>query len=116
MCGLPPPAPPAAVRTFPLGLATHMDVAPSPAAAGQAERTTSMTIPNPIGNVRTAAARPASGPILVLTGALAATLAAAAVLQPSIAREALVPVAATLLLAFAAAVGAGGGSPHISDR
>jgi len=63
-----------------------------------------MTITNPIGNVRTAAARPASGPILLLTGALAATLAAAAVLQPSIAREALVPVAATLLLASAAAI------------
>ena len=63
-----------------------------------------MTITNPIGNLRTAADRPATGPVLALTGALAATLAAAAMLQPSIAREALVPAAATLLFMSAAAI------------
>ena len=63
-----------------------------------------MTITDPIGNLRTAAARPATGPVLALAGALAATLAAAAVLQPSLAREALVPAAATLLFVFAAVV------------
>jgi len=63
-----------------------------------------MTITNPIGNLRAAAARPTTGPVLALAGALAATLATAAVLQPSIAREALVPAAATLLFVFAAAV------------
>jgi drug/metabolite transporter (DMT)-like permease len=63
-----------------------------------------MSITNPIGNLQTSGVRPTTGPVLALTGALAATLAAAAVLQPSIAREALVPAAATLLLIFAAAV------------
>jgi drug/metabolite transporter (DMT)-like permease len=63
-----------------------------------------MTITNHTGNLRTAAARPATGPVLVLAGALAATLTAAAVWQPSIAREAVVPAAATLLFVFAAGV------------
>jgi hypothetical protein len=63
-----------------------------------------MTITNPIEHVRTPTARPTSGPILATTGALAGTLAVAAVLQPSIAREALVPMAVSLLFLFAAAV------------
>lgn len=63
-----------------------------------------MTITNPIGTVRTATDRTATGPVLALTGAVAATLVAASMLQPSIAREALAPAAATLLFLFAAAV------------
>ncbi len=52
-----------------------------------------MTITNPIGTTRTPT-RPTTGPIIALTGALAGTLAVAAVLQPQVAREALVPMAA----------------------
>ena len=63
-----------------------------------------MTITNSIEHLRTVATRPATGPVLVLAGALAATLTAAAVWQPSVAREALVPAAATLLFIFAAGV------------
>jgi hypothetical protein len=61
-----------------------------------------MTITNPIGTTRTTT-RPATGPIIVLTAALAGTLAVAAVLQPQIAREALLPMAASLIFLFAAA-------------
>jgi hypothetical protein len=63
-----------------------------------------MTITNPIGTSRTPIARPTTGPVIVLIGALAGTLAVAAVLQPSVAREALVPMAASLIFLFAAAV------------
>jgi drug/metabolite transporter (DMT)-like permease len=63
-----------------------------------------MTITNPISNSRTSTARPTTGPVLALAGALAATLTAAAMLQPSIPREAWVPAAATLLFVFAAAI------------
>jgi CHASE2 domain-containing sensor protein len=63
-----------------------------------------VTIANPIGNLRTPAARPTPGPGVALTGGLAATVIAAAMLQPSLAPEALVPAAATLLFVSAAAV------------
>jgi hypothetical protein len=62
-----------------------------------------MTITNPIGTTRTPT-RPTTGPIVALTGALAGTLAVAAMLQPSVAREALVPLAASVIFLFAAAV------------
>jgi len=63
-----------------------------------------MTITNPIEHTRTPTAQPTSGPAIALAGALAATLAVGAALQPSIAREALVPMAVSLLFLFAAAV------------
>ncbi|WP_068016517.1 hypothetical protein [Rhodoplanes sp. Z2-YC6860] len=62
-----------------------------------------MTITNPIPNTATPMFRSATGPVIALTGALAGTLAVAATLQPSIAREALVPTAVCLLFLFAAA-------------
>lgn len=62
-----------------------------------------MTITNPIGTTRIPAAR-STGPVIALTGALAGTLAVAATLQPQVAREALVPMAASLIFLFAAAV------------
>lgn len=63
-----------------------------------------MTITNPIGTTRTPAARPTTGPLIALTSALAGTLAVAAVLQPQVAREALVPMAASLIFLCAAAL------------
>lgn len=63
-----------------------------------------MTITNPIATIRTPTARPTTGPVIALTGALAGTLAVAAVLQPQVAREALVPLAATLIFLFATVV------------
>jgi len=63
-----------------------------------------MTITNPIGNLRISADGPATGPALALTGALAATVAAAAMLQPQIAREALAPAIVTLLFVSAAVI------------
>src|SRR5690242_8959729 len=63
-----------------------------------------MTITNPIGTLRTPTAGMTTGPVIALTGALAGTLAVAAVLQPQVAREALVPLAATLIFLFAAVV------------
>ena len=62
-----------------------------------------MTITNPIPNTATPVFRSGTGPVIALTGALAGTLAVAAVLQPTIAREALVPTAVCLLFLFAAA-------------
>jgi ABC-type Fe3+-siderophore transport system permease subunit len=61
-----------------------------------------MTITNPIGTTRTSIARPTTGPTIALTSALAGTLAVAAVLQPQVAPEALVPMAASLIFLFAA--------------
>jgi len=61
-----------------------------------------MTITNPIGTTRTST-RPTTGPVITLTGALAGTLAVAAMLQPQVAREALVPMAASLIFLLAAA-------------
>jgi len=63
-----------------------------------------MTIMNPLGIARNPAVQPTTGPVLALAGALAGTLAIAAVLQPSIAREALAPLAGSLVFLFAAAV------------
>jgi uncharacterized membrane protein YgdD (TMEM256/DUF423 family) len=63
-----------------------------------------MTITNRIWNTTAPAAWPTTGPVIALTGALAATLAAVAVMQSSIAREALEPMAASLIFLFAAAV------------
>mgnify|MGYP006867814564 CR=1 FL=1 len=63
-----------------------------------------MSIINPIRNTTVPAARPTTGPVIALTGALVATFAVAAALQPSIAREALAPLAALLIFLFAAAV------------
>jgi hypothetical protein len=62
-----------------------------------------MTITNPVEHARSPMA-PNAGPVIALTGALAGTLGVAAVLEPSIARQALVPMAALLLFLFAAAV------------
>jgi hypothetical protein len=63
-----------------------------------------MTITNPIRNTAAPVARAGTGPVIALTGALAGTLAVAAALQPSMAREALAPMAAILIFLFAAAV------------
>src|SRR5262245_50686767 len=63
-----------------------------------------MTIINPIGGVRTPPARITTGPTIALTGALAAALAFAAVLQPSLSPEALLPATVTLIFLLAAGV------------
>ena len=63
-----------------------------------------MTITNPISGLRTPPSRTTTGPTIALTGALAAALGFAAVLQPSLAREALVPATVTLIFALAAGV------------
>ena len=63
-----------------------------------------MTITNPIRHTTAPAESFAAGPVIALIGALAGTLAVAAALQPSTAREALAPTAAILIFLFAAAV------------
>jgi len=63
-----------------------------------------MTITNPAGSLRTPEGRATTGPTIALTGALAVALVFAAVFQPSLPREALVPLTATLIFALAAGV------------
>jgi hypothetical protein len=63
-----------------------------------------MTITNPLGSSQVRAASPSTGPVVALTAALAGAVIFAAVLQPSLAREALVPATVTLLFVLAAAV------------
>jgi len=64
-----------------------------------------MRVLNPIGHV-TARGWSASGPVLVLTGTLAVTLIISALLQPSLARDALLPVTVTMMFGFAAGIAA----------
>jgi drug/metabolite transporter (DMT)-like permease len=61
-----------------------------------------MTITNPIGGLGTPPARSTTGPTIALTGALAAAVVFAAVMQPSLAREALVPLTVSLIFVLAA--------------
>lgn len=63
-----------------------------------------MTILNPIGRVRTQSAEPAIGPLLVLTGAIAAVVAVAALFRPAMAGDALLPGVSLLFLLLAGAV------------
>jgi len=63
-----------------------------------------MTITNPIGGLWPPPTRPTTGPTIALTGALAAAAVFAAMLQPSLPHEALVPATVTLIFALAAGV------------
>ena len=66
-----------------------------------------MTISNPIERLRVRSHPSASGPHIVLAGALATVVAAAAVLtplDPSLAKDLLLPAASMLLFVLAAAV------------
>ena len=63
-----------------------------------------MTIINPIGGLQTPPAHATTGPTIALTGALAAAVVFAAVLQPSLPLEALIPATVTLIFALAAGV------------
>jgi hypothetical protein len=61
-----------------------------------------MTITDPVRKARNSERASVIGPIEALTGALATAVVFAAILQPSILREALVPATATLIFALAA--------------
>lgn len=63
-----------------------------------------MTIINPIERRRVRALPSASGPHIVFAGALAAVVAAAAVLAPSLSKDHLLPATSVLLFVLAAAV------------
>jgi hypothetical protein len=63
-----------------------------------------MSITNPIGTSRSHITRSTSGPVLALTGALAASLVFAAAMQPWAARETLMPATVTLIFGLAAAI------------
>jgi len=63
-----------------------------------------MTITNPLGRMRTRSSEPAVGPQLVLTGALAAVLAAGAVFRHTMSDDALLPGLSFAFLIIAAAV------------
>ena len=68
-----------------------------------------MTVINPlggnrVGGVPTQSATPSISPLLVLTGALAAALAVAAVFRPSLSDDALLPSMSVLFFALSAGV------------
>ena len=63
-----------------------------------------MTIINPIGRIRTRSTEPAIGPLLVLTGALAAVVTVAAVFRPTMSDNAMVPGMSVLFFVLAAVV------------
>ena len=63
-----------------------------------------MTIINPIERLRVRSLPSASGPHIVFAGALAAVVMAAAVLDPSLAKDHLLPATSMLLFVLAAAV------------
>jgi protein-S-isoprenylcysteine O-methyltransferase Ste14 len=70
-------------------------------AAGKAE---AMTITNPLGGLRSRSGEHVPGPLLVLTGAVAAVLAASAIWGRDLSPPTLVPAVSLLFFVLAAAV------------